>query len=100
MIYMVMKKGSRHHWAYRGHWKERKVAPGVWFGSFKATKSQRPRPGVAVGSRYKWRIRGLQSAVKTSAGQYQTNLRFKKTLVKADPSKTTLRFKVKKRRKR
>lgn len=88
---MTMKKGSHHHWAYKGHWHEKKIAPGKWNISFKATKCQKPRRGVPKGSRYKWRINAVQSAVKTKMGQYQTKMVGTKKLVKARVKKSKKR---------
>lgn len=82
-----MKKGQSHHWTYKGHWHERKVAPGTWKGTFTATKRQRPRAGVGRGSKYRWHIKGTQTAVKTKSGTYQTKYKFTKRLIKAKPRK-------------
>jgi hypothetical protein len=78
-----MRKGSKHNWAYRGKWFERKKKPGLWIFSFKATKNQKPRRGVKPGSRYKWRINATQTAVKTKKGRYQTKMVGTKRLIKS-----------------
>lgn len=80
-----MRKGSRHNWTYRGHWYERKVKPGVWRFRFGATKFQKPRKGVGKGSKYVWRIKATQRAVKTQSGRYRTRMHGFKSLIKATP---------------
>ena len=55
-------KGYTHNWTYRGHWKEKKVAPGKWRGYFKATKRTKSgRGGPRRGFKIKWRIYGIQT---------------------------------------
>lgn len=82
---LTMRRGSRHHWAYHGHWYEKKVGPGRWRIDYAATKRQKPRSGVRRGSRYVWDIHARQYAVKTRSGQYQTRMKGYKTLVQAKP---------------
>lgn len=82
-----MRKGSRHNWAYRGRWFERKIAPGKWRFSFMATKRQKAHPGVKRGSRFIWKINGVQRAVKTKSGRYQTKFTGTKKLIKAKVKK-------------
>lgn len=84
---MVMRKGGKHNWSYKGHWFERKVAPGKWVIKFTATKGQKPRYGVSPGSRFKWRINATQRAVKTGAGRYQTVMTGVKRLSRASVKK-------------
>ena len=64
----------REDWAYRGHWGERKIAPGKWVFKFTATKNRRSgKGGPKPGSKIVWGIRNVeQRVVKTKRGQYQT----------------------------
>lgn len=76
--------GFQHNWAYRGHWKEKKVRPGYWIIDFRATKrtkagSMGPKPGSFL----VWKIDATQTAYKTHKGSYQTRLTGKKTLLKS-----------------
>lgn len=84
---MTMRRGGRHHWAYRGHWNEQKRKKGTWHFKFRATKKQKPKKGVKPGSRYVWKINATQYAVKRKDGTYQTTMVGKKRLVKADVKK-------------
>jgi hypothetical protein len=77
-------KGYTHNWAYKGHWKETKRAPGKWTGTFTATKKTKsggggPKPGFKI----LWKLNGTQQATKTSRGTYQTRFKFKKRKIKA-----------------
>ena len=71
--------GYTHNWTYRGHWKETKIKPGTWKGTFTATKRTKSgKGGPKPGFRIKWKINGTQYAIKTKKGTYQTKLYFKK----------------------
>lgn len=76
--------GFTHNWSYRGHWKERKIKPGLWKGRFKATKRTKAKSlGPKPGSKLTWNIKGKQTARKTGKGEYQTTFDFTKKLVNA-----------------
>lgn len=72
-------------WTYRGRWSERKVAPGRWKISFKATKRRKAKGygGHPKGRRIRWKINAYQDVIKTGKGKYQTHMYGDKKLVKA-----------------
>lgn len=80
-------KGYTHNWAYRGRWKETKIAPGKWKIRFRATKGRKVKGYVKgqprKGFRIRWKINAIQDAIKTSKGTYQTDMRGYKTTVRA-----------------
>ena len=88
----MSKKGVpinyKHHWRYKGHWHERKVAPGRWQFTYTATKTRAgsPRGGLRPGQKVIWNIRGTQIAQKVSGRTYKTTLTGVKTLRKAPKS--------------
>ena len=71
-------------WTYRGRWAERKVGPGRWRISFRATKNRKARGygSHPRGRRIRWRIVGYQDVIKTGPGRYQTHLYGTKELMK------------------
>lgn len=76
--------GFVHNWAYHGHWREKKVAPGLWKGTYKATKHTKAKGmGPKPGSTVEWEIKGNQKVFKTKKGSYNTNFVFTKKLKKA-----------------
>lgn len=80
-----VKKGFKHNWKYKGHWKEKKVGKGIWRIDFRATKGRKARSygGYAKGSRLKWKINATQYAIKTGKGTYQTRMIGTKRLIQA-----------------
>lgn len=86
-------KGYRHIWKYKGRWDEKKVKPGKWNFTFKATKGRKHK-GIGrfgVGTKGAWKIRGTQYIKKTGRDTYQTKL---------VGTKVPLKFYVKKPKKR
>ena len=91
MVHYKMRRKSRrgtpigyqHNWKYQGRWTEKKVKPGTWKISFKATKGKRARSLGAFkpGFKIHWKINADQYAIKTKKGMYQTHLVGTKKLV-------------------
>lgn len=79
-VQLQMKKGVptgyKHNWSYKGHWYEKKIAPGKWKVIFKATKKTKSgRGGPKPGFKIHWGFKNVQQkAVKTGKGKYQTIL--------------------------
>lgn len=80
-------------WAYRGHWKEKKIKPGIWKIDFRATKRRKARGygGFGKGTKGRWKINAIQYITKTGKGKYQTRMK---------GTKKSLGFKVKKPKRR
>lgn len=79
-----VKTGYKAWWKYKGVWKEKKVKPGNWKLSFRATKNRKAKSfgSHPIGRRIRWKIIGFQDVIKTKKGQYQTHLYGNKKLVK------------------
>lgn len=82
-------KGYRHHWDYKdARWHENKVKPGVWKITFMATKGRRGKkakfhPGAPpIGTRIRWKVTGIQRAIKISRNKYKTKMIGTKRLLK------------------
>lgn len=77
-------KGFKHHWAYRGRWREKKTGKGRWKFRFQATKRTKAKAmGPKPGSRVSWQIKARQDVIKTRKGSYQTDMYGTKKLIRA-----------------
>lgn len=85
---MVRKRGVpinyKAFWHYNGVWKEKKIKPGNWNISFRATKNRKARSygSHPKGRRIRWKIVAFQDVIKTKKGIYQTHMYGKKKLIK------------------
>lgn len=78
-------RGYSHDWHYDGRWKEKKLSPGKWKGSFKAIKTRKSpakyhKNAPGKGSVVKWEIHGTQTATKLNKNKYATDFKFTKKL--------------------
>ena len=79
---MGVKPGYKHRWKYKGHWKETKIAPGLWKFRFDALKHRKgsPKGGLRPGQSISWNIKGTQTAIKVSGRTYKTTFTGSKIL--------------------
>lgn len=86
--------GYRENWAYHGRWSEKKIRPGLWKGTYTATKRRRANSygNFGKGTFIKWKLYGYQTAVKVGKGIYQTVFKFYKRPVKVKVRRTRKRY--------